>query len=322
MVKWFFILCFSVALSAQGNDVSSFSKAEKYFKQANYQKAKPLFLTALKSNPKDLKTIEYLGDIEGYSKKWDNAISYYEKLVSLSPKNANYHYKYGGVLGMKALEINKFRALSLVSDIKESFETAARLDPKHIDARWALVEFYLQLPGIIGGSEAKAKSYAEELLKISPVDGYLAKGYVAEYNDKPGDAELFYKKAIEVGGSVNCYTKLQNLYEKEGEPHKALKTLEEAQKKHATNNKLHYQLGKVAGQYGIGLDQGISCLDKYIANYTTADGVPKDWAYLRLAQIYKHKGDKEAASLWIDKALKSRSDFKEALAERKIISSL
>ncbi|MFT4848202.1 MAG: hypothetical protein ACI83B_000728 [Sediminicola sp.] len=50
---------------------------------------------------------------------------------------------------LKALEISKIRALFYGSDIREASETAAILDPMHIDTRWALVEFYIQLPGIL-----------------------------------------------------------------------------------------------------------------------------------------------------------------------------
>lgn len=308
---------------AQGDGDTAFAKAEILFNAKQYSKARPLFQTALQSEPNNPQIIEYLGDIAGYAKNWDEAIPYYEKLVALKPNEANYHYKYGGVMGMRALEINKLRAIGLIGDIKEAFETAAQLDPKHIEARWALVELYMQLPGIVGGSEAKSRKYADELAKLSPVDGYLAHGYIAEYNDKPVEAERNYKAAVKVGGSVTCYTKLREHYEKNDQPQKAFDTALEAQETHSINdNRLHYQLGKVAGQYGIGLDKGIACLNKYVANYTAADGVPKDWAYLRLAQIYKHKGDKEKAVQWIDKALASRSDFKEALAEKRIIAEL
>jgi tetratricopeptide (TPR) repeat protein len=301
---------------------NAFAKAESYFIKESYTKAKPLFESYLKEHPNDQKTLEYLGDIAGYAKDWERAISYYEKLVEIAPNMANYHYKYGGVLGMKALEINRLRALGLIGDIKEAFLKAAALDPKHIEVRWALVEFYIQLPSIIGGSEKKALLYANELAVLSPVDGHLAKGYIAEYNDRPLDAEVHYKNAVKVGGSITCYTKLSEHYEKNNAPEKALETLASAQKKHKENNRLHYQLGKIAGQYGIGLDQGIVCLDRYIENHSAADGVPKDWAYLRLAQIYKHKGDKTTANAWIQKALVKRPDFKEALAEKKIIQSL
>ena len=318
---WFLLLLLPFIALGQQRD-SAFAKAQKLFNNASYTQAEPIFESYLKQHPGDIKTLEYLGDIAGYAKKWDTAIEYYEQLVNLEPKNANFHYKYGGVLGMKALEINRLRALTLLGDIKESFLTAAALDPSHLEVRWALVELYIQLPGIVGGSEEKALQYAQELAQLSPVDGYLAKGYIAEYNDRPKDAERYYKEAVKVGGSITCYTKLYEHYETNNEPQKAIATLEEAQENHKNNNRLHYQLGKIAGQYAIGLDQGINCLERYIKNYSEADGVPKDWAYFRLAQIYRHKGDKSQAIQWINKALESRPDFKEALAEKKLISVL
>lgn len=322
MLKWLLLFLLPCMCLAQNGGDSAFAKAEKLFNQESYLQAQPLFEKHLQTHPNDLTTLEYLGDIYGYSKDWEMSLDYYKQLVSLAPENANYHYKYGGVLGMKALEINRLRALTLLGDIKESFFKAAALDPEHIEVRWALVELYIQLPGIVGGSESKALRYAEELAAISPVDGHLAKGYIAEYNERPQDAERHYKEAVKVGGSITCYTKLYEHYEKVDAPEKAIATLEEAQEKHKANNRLHYQLGKIAGQYGIGLEQGILCLNNYIEKYTAADGVPKDWAYLRLAQIYRHKGDKVLALQWIEKALDSRSDFKEALAEKKIIEIL
>ena len=113
---------------------------------------------------------------------------------------------------MKALSISKLKALGIIGDVKRSFLKAAELDPNHIDARWALVELYVSLPGIVGGSNSKALKYANELQKLSKVDGYLAKGYVYEYDDKPELAEKYYKLAIKVGGSVTCYEKLSNFY--------------------------------------------------------------------------------------------------------------
>jgi len=328
MQKWIFIFLVSFTSIAQQQVITEtylsgdFSKAVTLFENQEYDAAKPLFETYLKQHPDHIQTIEYLGDISGYAEDWDVSLSYYEKLVALQPERANFHYKYGGVLGMKALSVNKLRALGFIGDIKGSFVKAIALDPGHIEARWALVEFYIQLPGIIGGSEKKALQYADELLEISPVDGYLAHGYIAEYNDRPKDAEDNYQKAVKVGGSVHCYTKLYEHYEKNDAPEKAIETLSKAQDVHKDNNRLHYQLGKIAGQYGIGLDQGIACLNRYIEHHTAADGVPKDWAYMRLAQIYRHKGEKEKALNWIQRALSERPDFKEALKEKEQIRAL
>lgn len=201
---------------------SDFEKAEKLFDQEKYSQAEVLFEVYLKSNPNHTKTLEYLGDIAGHSKDWDKAISYYEKLKNQFPKNANYHYKFGGAMGMKAKEVNRFKALGMIGDVESAFLTAASLDPKHIDARWALVELYLQLPGIVGGSEKKAARYAEELSKISPVDGYLAKGKIAEYFNRYKVAEKNYSQAFEIGNSKTTFQRLYDLYLKKlKEPKKA-----------------------------------------------------------------------------------------------------
>tara|TARA_R110002072_G_scaffold163357_2_gene315955 strand:- start:39364 stop:40323 length:960 start_codon:yes stop_codon:yes gene_type:complete len=300
---------------------SSFNEGEKFFQKEEYQQAKPFFQKHLRENPSDKKTIEYLGDIASYAKQWDTAIEYYETLVEAESDNANYHFKYGGALGMKALEISKIRALTYVSDIKFHFERAAELDPDHIEARWALVEFYIQLPGFIGGSEKKAISYANQLAKISPVDGYLAKGYIAEYNDRPKDAESHYKNAIKVGGSAHTYEKLSTLYENNNRPKEAIEISAKSLKIHK-RNQLNYQIGKIAAQYGLDAQLGINCLRVYIENHSAKDGVPKDWAYFRLAQIYKNLGKKETALVWIDKALKDRPGFEEAQNEKVLIMAL
>ncbi len=300
---------------------SNFERAEEYFEQEKFDLAKPLFQSYLEKHPNSLKSKEYLGDIASYSKDWETAIDYYEDLVSIDAINANYHFKYGGATSMKALEISKVRALLYVSDIREAFETAASLDPMHIETRWALVEFYIQLPGLIGGSEAKAIEYADELGKISPVDGYLANGYIAEYTERPLDAENFYKKAIEVGGSLHTYGKLSELYEKNNQPQEAIETSTRSLKVHK-RNQLNYQIGKIAAQYNVDPQLGLESLQEYVKNHSVKDGVPKDWAYFRMAQIYKNLGKKENALLWINKALSSRPDFKEAMEEKRIIKAL
>lgn len=229
--KLFLILC-CVTISTKGVSQSDFSKAEKLFQQGKFAEAKPIFEAVVKQNPNHLKTLEYLGDIAGNSKLWDTALIYYGKLEALDPKEANYYYKYGGCLGMKAKESNKIKALSMIGDVKASFEKAIKLNPNHIEARWALIELYLQLPGIVGGSERKAKGYANQLLKISPVDGYLAYGHIAEYFEKYKEAESHYSKAITIGGSKTTYQALANLYKnKLNQPQKAKETMDAYTKK-------------------------------------------------------------------------------------------
>jgi len=320
MMKFLFsFFLFLVSLVAISQ--SSYEIGVNYFEKEAYEQAKLSFKSYLEQHPNDKATREYLGDIAGYAKEWDTAISYYEPLVNQDDSNANYHFKLGGAIGMKALEMNRIRAIGYIGDIREHFERAAQLDPKHIEARWALVEFYIQLPAIIGGSEKKAIVYANQLTEISPVDGHLAKGYIAEYNNRPKDAEQHYKMAIKTGGSVHTYNKLTTFYEDSEQPEKALRNAQNCLQEHDRNS-LHYQIGKIAAQYNLDPELGINCLHKYIKNHSVKDGVPKDWAYYRLAQIYKNMGEKDSALQWIERALSKRPNFKEAKKEKALILSL
>lgn len=209
-------------LSLQMMANSDFEKAEQLFQKDKFLEAKVLFENYLKSNPNHTKTLEYLGDIAGKEKNWDDAILYYKKIKMQFPKNANFAYKYGGALGMKAKESNKFKALGMIDEVEQSFLTAAKLDEKHIDSRWALVMFYIELPGIVGGSETKAQKYADELMNLSKVDGFLAKGHIDEYFKRYIKAEANFKKAHEVGNSKTTFQRLFNLYKnKMKQPQKA-----------------------------------------------------------------------------------------------------
>ena len=317
MNKYFIFLLFPI----WGFSQTSYQEIEQFLEQKNYVKAEQLATPFVANNPTDLKAIEILGDTYGYQEKWDEAIEQYKKLVSLKPNVANYHYKYGGALGMKALSVNKLSALVYLSDLKESFLTAARLDPNHIEARWALVELFMQLPVIVGGSMNTSLKYAEELEQLSKVDGYLAKGYIYEYDNEPELAELYYKKAIQVGGSLTCYTKLSEFYEKQDQPEKAITNIEEAQEK-LQRNALHYQLGKVSAEYNVQLSKGEACLKSYIKNYSPEDGVPVAWANYRLAQIYRHKDNKVQALQYINLAIDGLPEIEVFNEERKIILAL
>ncbi|MFD2915957.1 tetratricopeptide repeat protein [Psychroserpens luteus] len=300
---------------------SSLNDAKKLIDKKEFKKAEQLLSQYVKIHQSDLEALELYGDAYGHQKKWDEAIVQYKKLVEGKPNNANFHYKYGGALGMKALSVSKIKALGIIGDVKDAFLKAAELDPKHIDTRWALVELYMQLPGIIGGSKSKSFKYANELEALSKVDGYLAKGYIYEYDDEPELAEKYYKLAIETGGSLTCYDKLTDLYQKEKQPDKVITNLEASGEKHQ-RNAMHYQIGKVCAEYNIELDKGEKCLLTYIDNYSAKDGVPKAWAYYRLAQIYKFRRNKEDALKWIDKAITDLPEIDVFEEEKTTIQSL
>jgi tetratricopeptide (TPR) repeat protein len=204
----FLLLFIPTMLLSQTN----FEKGIQLMGSGKTEQARIAFENVLKENPSHIKSLEFLGDIAGQNKNWDKAIVYYKKIKQLQPNNAEYYYKYGGALGMKAKTVNKFKALGMIDEIKASFEKAVAIDSKHKESRWALVMLYLELPGIIGGSEIKAVAYSNELMRLSPFEGYLSKGYIEEYFGRNKKAEINYLKALEINNSKVAFQKLYNLY--------------------------------------------------------------------------------------------------------------
>ncbi len=287
------LLCFFFTFLTSVAQESIIERVDNFIYEKEYNKAKELLSAELKTRDNnDLK--DKLGEVYSYQEDWDNAIAIYEELTELKPKNADYQYKYGGVLGKKALSSSKFTALMIVGDMKRAFINAAELNATHIGARWALVDVFISLPKIIGGSTPKAYKYAKELKAISPIDGYFALGYVYEYDDKPEEAKEQYLEGFKL---VASYGQINR-------------------------NQLHYQIGKVSSDYGIELDLGIFHMKKYIKKFSVKDGVPLEWAYYRIAKIYRQKRDKQQATIWIEKALSEKTDFKLAIEEKVLIENL
>lgn len=236
--SWTFIFLF-LSLCVQSQ---SLSQGKAYLESGDLDKAEKVFLQ-LKNQPATrMQAFEFLGDIASQRENWDKAVEIYGDLLSAQPENANYNFKYGGALGMKALDLPKIQAAFYISDIKKYLHRAAELDLQHIEARWALLKLYLELPGILGGSEEVSLKYAEELYHISKVDGYLAKGFIAKKSKRFSEAERNYKAAVATGGSPHTYEELADFYLKyKEEPSAAILVYAKAFLKH----KKHEYLGSI-----------------------------------------------------------------------------
>ena len=290
-MKWIVYIWFLIpaALCAQ----PEVTAVDILLQEGNYTEAENIILATLEYN-KSQELKNKLGEVYGYQGEWDKAIEIYRELTMSYPQNADYVFRYGGVLAKKAQNSNMFMALSLLGKIKSSFRKAIRLDPQHLGAHWALVDLYVSLPILVGGSMTQAYRYANRLKNISRLDGYLALGYVYEYDDKSREARTNYLKALE-------------LLDKE---------------QLITRNQLHYQIGKICSEYNVELDKGIYHLGEYIDDYTVLDGVPLEWAYYRLAKIYRKKSERSQALRWINKSLEIDPEMEQAIKEKKAIEML
>lgn len=309
MNKFLFFLLFPVLTFCQ----TYLPELERLFINKEFNQAEVLITHYLETDSNNLEAIELLGDINGYQQKWDNALGNYKKLIEANKDNANYHYKYAGVLGRKALE-NKLKSITYIGEAKNHFIEATKLNPNHIAARWALVELYTELPGFMGGSIKKALNYSKELERLSKVDGYLATGYIYENTKQYKLAEKYQVMALLESESLILLKELVG-----SEKNKAAKKnsykLSDIQENHQ-KNRFHYQLGKVAAVYNIELQKGEQNLQIYIKNFSVIDRVPKAWAHYYLARINVHKKNKDYALKHINLAITELPKIKSFKEEK------
>ena len=268
-----------------------------------YSELELKLINQLKFSPNDSLMLELLGDVYGYQDQWDKASKCYQKLVDDHPKNAHYHYKYGGVLGRMAKEGSKFKALSLIRKTKVLFDKAEALDPNHIPVQWAQVQLYAELPGFLGGSYTTSWAHAERLETLSKIDGYLAKLFILEHQNKMNLAIQYAKTIVLNHHEIPCLRLVKSV----------TATCENF------DNSLYFGVGHAYFLSQSDLNTAEFFLKQYLLNFTSRDRTPKEEAHLELATIYLEKNQKQMALDQLNKALAIDSEFDKALQIKKKI---
>lgn len=224
MMKHFFLFILSLPsiLFAQ----NTLETAKTAFENEYYQEAATQLETYLSQQPKSVEAKEYLSASYAELEKWQESADIAKTLVEEFPENANYHFKYGGALGLVAKNANPFKAMNLLDDVKTHLHKAAELDENHIPSRRAMLEMYLELPGIVGGSESKAKQFAREIQNINPAEGKLAWAHIYQESEDFNKAETYYKAALDIQKSEKAYLKFAEFYAETEQLEKQFEILE------------------------------------------------------------------------------------------------
>lgn len=129
---------------------------------------------------------------------WDRAESFCRKATAIEPDNSRFHLWLGRVYGEKADRVNFLSAAGLAGKVRGEFERAVQLEPKDLDARLDLAEFYLSAPGIVGGGDQKARQQAQAIGALNPAREHWVYARIAERKDDPATAEREYHQYIDL----------------------------------------------------------------------------------------------------------------------------
>lgn len=104
----------------------------------------------------------------GNVKRFDDAANMAEQCIAHNPKNSECHESLGNVLGSKAEKGDMMDAVGSLGTIRDAFKTAIDLDPANYNATVSLLGFYLEVPGLMGGSASSAKKLIRTTHQTNP----------------------------------------------------------------------------------------------------------------------------------------------------------
>jgi tetratricopeptide (TPR) repeat protein len=262
----------------------------------------------------------YLGIICTRKKEFEKAETYLRQAIALNGNNADYHVAMGSLLGQIAVDSNLIKQGLLAPKIKNEFETAARLDPKNIEARWMLINYYIRAPKFMGGDVEKGKAVADEIMKLSPAEGNSAWGTIWRSEKRNDLAEKNYQTAVTLApDSMKYYFALARFYEAIPNTDKALETYNKTAQKFPGNRQTYLQIGRVTANSGNRMDEGEKSLNGFIRLTPDKNDKSLANAFYYLGLIEKKRGNTANAKKQIESALKLNPEHKPS---RKLLKEL
>src|SRR5882724_1417501 len=244
---------------------------------------------------------------------WDRGISACEKAVALDPNNSRYHMWLGRIYGEKADQVIFFKAAALAGKVRDEFETAVRLDPKNVDARSDLGEFYLEAPGIVGGGRDKAEVQAKALAALAPAKAHYLNGRLAEKKKELETAEREYRAAIEASrGSALTWFNLALFYRHQQRWDDMEGAINHAVSAQLDRPEILMESGEVLLRSGRNFPAAVQFLRRYLALNSKVEEAPAFKAHYLLGTALEKQGDKQAAAQEYRAALSLAKGFSRA----------
>ena len=250
----------------------------------------------LSSAPADAESSNLLCRAYFALEDWDRAESSCRKAVALDPNNSRFHLWLGRVYGGKADRANFLTAAGLARKVREEFERAVQLNPKDIDARLDLAEFYLAAPGIVGGGEQKARAQAQSIAPVNPARAHWVYARIAEQKKDAATAEREYHQYIDLSnGDAEAWLNLALFLRRQ----KRFNEMEQAivQLSQAPMPKLDVlvEASQMLYRAGRSYPFAIELLHRYLAS-GPVEAAPAFKAHYLLGMLLEKQGGKKAAA--------------------------
>jgi tetratricopeptide (TPR) repeat protein len=293
---------------------------KRLFEAGRYEAAVAALRAAVESDPSDAEAQFFLGRAHLALEQWDAAADRLEKAVALAPRQAAYHHRLGQAYGEQTREASLLGRASLALKTRQHLTEAVALDPKLVEARSDLVEFYLEAPGLLGGSVDKALDEAAALKALDERESLLA--YAKIYRHQEDDAKLraVYEQGVRKFPDLGQFLlELGYIREREGNVEGAFALFDRLASVAGWEMTGCYQVGRLAATAGHATARGAECLEAYVEHRPKEGMPPLDAAWYRLGEVYVHRGETARARAAFEQCLRLNPKHKEV---RKALQSL
>ena len=186
---------------------------------------------------------------------------------------------------------------------KDLLEEQVVSNPNSIETKTQLINCYITLPTVQGGSLKKAILIASDIKEIDALQGHAALAMIYERDNDFILAEEEYKQAVKASNDSSIYKyKLANFYGEIGRVTQAIDMLEKILAENSDETDAMLELGKAIAVHGKNLQKGISALNSYIEQANN-DNEKLSEAYCSLGKIYLKQNDKQKAKSYFAKAI-------------------
>lgn len=248
----------------------------------------------------------------------DAALKAADAVLKAEPQNVAYLNSIGGLYCEKAQKANILTKMSWAGKCRTTWERAIVIDPKNIDVRFSLIQYYAQAPGIVGGGIDKAKTQARDIAALDPVRGEIAWGHIARSEKQLGEAERRYRQAAEIDATgTRGPIALAGFYVSQKRWAEAKGLFESRLAKDADDRFAAYQLARLLQAEGTDLAKALPLFERYLAGPETPGGPTHADAWFRKGQVLEKLGKTADAIAAFETALKLVPDHSGAARELK-----
>lgn len=193
--RWSFVVLLGLTVSHPARAADT--DAKTLFERGWYRRAAAALEAKVAASPNDAASLAMLAMTRQQLDDRKGAAEAAERAVAADPNDAAARWALASIEGEKAQNSGPVGQLGHARRFKKEAEAAAKLDPKHVPSRRALIQFHMMAPGVVGGDKKKAEALAAEIAAIDPVEGWLARAMLASMKRDTNAVAQAYTKAYE-----------------------------------------------------------------------------------------------------------------------------